>query len=68
MILETTNAHRFLGRKVGSDRSAHFNIHNPGNMKINTADRLPSTLITAPMLGITRANIKDKKNHIVTHT
>ena len=68
MILHTTNNHLLLERKDESDRKAHFNIHNPGSIKIKTAERLPSTLITAPMLGITSANISDRTNHTVTHT
>ena len=58
----------FLSKRDGSDRKAHINRHNPGNIKMNTAARLPSNLITSPMLGMTRANIKDRTNQIVTHT
>ena len=68
IILEITNSPLFLDSKDDSDRNAHFNIHIPGSIKTNTAERLPSTLITAPMFGITSANINDKTNHTVTQT
>ena len=68
MILHTTKSHLLFVRKDESDLNAHFSIHIPGSIKIKTAERLPSTLITAPILGITSANIKDRTNHTVTHT
>ena len=70
IMLHTTKNHLLLAKNSdeNSTRRAHCNIHKPGSMNINTAERLPSTLMTQPMLGITRANINDDTNHNVTQT
>ena len=66
--LKIINGQLFLSKRDGSFLNVHLNMHNPGNMNMNTAARLPSSLITSPMFGITSAKIRDKKNHTVTHT
>ena len=69
IILHITKNHLLFAKNSDeSDRRAHCNIHNPGSININTAERLPSTLMTPPMFGITRANIRDDTNHKVTQT
>ena len=67
-ILKTTNSSRLLAINREFDINAHFIIHSPGNINMKTAERLPSTLITAPMFGITSASTNDKTNHTVTQT
>ena len=70
IILQTTKNHLLFSNNSdeNSVRRAHCSIHNPGSMNINTAERLPNTLITPPMFGITSANTNDDTNHTVTQT
>ena len=70
IILHTTKNHLLFAKNSdeNSVRRAHCNMHNPGSMNMKTAERLPSTLMTPPMFGITRANISDDTNHSVTQT
>ena len=62
------NAILFLRKYDGSDLKVHLNIHNPGKMNIKTAAKLPNSLMTSPILGITSANTSDRTNHTVTQT
>ena len=66
--LNASNAQLFFIKYDGSALIVHLKRQSPGKININTAARLPRSLITSPILGITNASINDKKNHTVTTT
>ena len=58
----------FFRKNDGSCSNVLLKRQMPGNIKMKTAARLPSILMTSPIFGIRTANRSDKKNQTVTQT